>query len=92
MLTFSLVTFTFPLDGVVSLLADDGSTYRDNDEERLLQDHSGLTIPVKGMQYWVRGLSSPQYKVENLVLDNAGRPHTLQQAGWKIIYSSYVNN
>ena len=77
---------------VVSLLADNGKTYQDNDEERLLKKQSGLAIPVKGMQYWVRGLTSPQYKVDQLVLDNAGRPHTLQQAGWKISYSSYVNN
>jgi len=91
-ITGALVSKLRRTNGIISLLADDGRTYRDNDEERLLKDHSGLTIPVKGMQYWVRGLSSPQYKVDNLVLDNAGRPRTLQQAGWKIIYSSYVNN
>jgi len=77
---------------VVSLLADSGRTYRDTDEERLLQSQTGLKIPVKGLQHWVRGLSSPQYKVDQLVLDNAGRPLTMQQAGWKIVYSSYVNN
>jgi len=91
-ITGALVSKLSRTNGVVLLLADDGRTYRDNNEERLLRDHSGLTIPVKGMQYWVRGLSSPQYKIDNLVLDNAGRPQILQQAGWKIIYSSYVNN
>ena len=91
-ITGALVSKLSRTNGVISLLADNGRTYRDNDEERLLKEHSGLTIPVKGMQHWVRGLSSPQYKVDNLVLDNAGRPRTLQQAGWKIIYSSYVNN
>ena len=60
------------------------------DEERLLQTESGLKLPVKGMQYWVRGITSPQYKVDQLILDNAGRPQTLYQAGWKVSYSVIV--
>lgn len=91
-ITGALVSKLSRSNGVVSLLADNGRTFKDNDEERLLKNHSGLTIPVKGMQYWVRGLSSPQYKIDQLVLDNAGRPRILQQAGWKISYASYVNN
>ncbi len=90
--TGGLVSKLNRMNGAITLLADDGKTYRDTDEERLLKNQSGLSIPVKGMQYWVRGLTSPQYKVDSLVLDNAGRPLTLQQAGWKITYSSYVNN
>lgn len=90
--TGGLVSKLTRMNGAITLLADDGKTYRDTDEERLLKNQSGLSIPVKGMQYWVRGLTSPQYKVDSLVLDNAGRPLTLQQAGWKITYSSYVNN
>ena len=90
--TGALVSKLSRSNGVISLLADDGRTYRDNDEERLLKNQSGLTIPLKGMKYWVRGLSSPQYKVDRLVLDNTGRPRILEQAGWKISYSSYVNN
>lgn len=91
-ITGALVSKLSRSNGVVSLLADNGRTYRDSDEERLLKKQSGLSIPVKGMQYWVRGLPSPQSKVDRIVLDNAGRPLTLEQAGWKITYSSYVNN
>lgn len=91
-LTGGLISKLSRSNGVVTLLADDGRTYKDNDEERLLKTQSGLTIPLKGMQYWVRGLSAPQYKVDQLVLDNAGRPRTLKQAGWDVTYSSYVNN
>lgn len=74
----------------VSLLSDDGKTYRDNDEERLLTSQSGVTLPLKGMQHWVRGLSSPIYKLDQLVLDSQGRPQSLMQAGWKIEYSKYL--
>jgi len=76
----------------VSLLADDGKTYRDSDEERLLQRQAGIGLPLKGMQYWVRGLASPQYKTENITLDAYGRPQFIQQAGWKINYSRYLSN
>ena len=76
----------------VSLLADDGKTYRDSNEERLLLRQTGVKLPLKGMQYWVRGLASPRYKVEKLVLDASGRPQVLYQAGWKIEYSRYTNN
>jgi len=76
----------------VSLLSDNGKTYRDSDEERLLQRQAGISLPIKGMQYWVRGLASPLYKTQRLVLDPYGRPQSLQQAGWKINYSRYLSN
>ena len=76
----------------VSLLSDNGRVYNDSDEERLLQRQAGVKLPVKGMQYWMRGLSSPRYKVDKLVLDSRGRPLMLHQAGWKISYAAYVNN
>ena len=74
----------------VFLLADDGKTYRDVDEERLLDRQSGVKLPLKGMQYWVRGLATPAFKTNKLILDKSGRPRTLYQAGWKIDYSRYT--
>lgn len=76
----------------VSLLADNGKTFRDTDEERLLKRQAGIGLPLKGMQYWVRGLASPQYKTSKLILDAFGRPQALYQAGWKIEYSRYLSN
>jgi len=76
----------------VSLLSNDGKTYRSNNEEQLLKSRSGISLPLKGMKHWVRGVSSPLYKVDKLVLDNFGRPQALYQAGWKISYSKYSTN
>jgi len=76
----------------VSLLSDDGKTYRDTDEERLLKRQSGIELPLKGMQHWARGLTSPVYKTDKVVLDSFGRPQSIYQAGWKIDYSRYVSN
>jgi len=79
-------------NNVVTLLADDGKTYRDNDEERLLKSQTNLSVPLKGMQYWVRGVALPESKVDHLILDNIGRPKEIQQSGWKITYTSYFGN
>lgn len=76
----------------VYFLADDGKTYHDTDEERLLVRKTGVKLPIKGMQHWVRGLASPLYKVDKVVLDSKGRAQILVQAGWKISYSRYINN
>ena len=78
--------------GVVTLLDDNGRTFQDTDEERLLFTRSGYKLPLKGLTYWVRGLLSPDDKLEALVLDNSGRPKTIAQAGWLVTYSSYDNN
>ena len=91
-ITGGLISRLSRTNSTISLLAENGRTFQDTDEERLLQSQSGLKIPVKGLKYWVRGLTSPQYKVDQLLLDNSGRPNTIQQAGWKVVYTGYVDN
>lgn len=75
----------------VSLLANDGKTYRNADAEQLLRQQMGVGLPLKGMKYWVRGLVSPDYpqQKEALKLDVYGRPVQLQQAGWTVKYTKY---
>lgn len=91
-LTGALVSKLSRTEEVITLLADNGKTYNDDDEERLLKSQTNLNIPIKGMQFWVRGLTSPDYKLDKLVLDNGGRPLNVEQAGWKIAYLTYVDN
>lgn len=91
-ITGAVVSKLSRTNSIVRLIDDSGRIFQDTDEDRLLLSQSNLRIPVKGLQHWVRGLTSPQSKVDQLVLDGAGRPRTLQQAGWTIKYSSYVNN
>jgi len=75
----------------VSLLANDGKTYRDADAEQLLRQQMDVGLPLKGMKYWVRGLVSPDYpqQKEALKLDVYGRPVQLQQVGWTVKYTKY---
>ncbi len=74
------------------LLADDGKTYRSKNAEQLLLAQTGVKMPITGMPYWVRGISSPRYNIDKLVLDKQGRPTLIQQAGWLIQYPAYQGN
>lgn len=75
-----------------TLLANNGQRYHSRNAEQLLQQQTGLNLPLQGMQYWVRGLTSPQYKTDRLQLDQKGRPQLIQQAGWLIRYTNYEDN
>ena len=73
-------------------LQANGKTYRDANAERLLQGQMGVSLPVSGMKYWVRGIPSPDTPVDNVALDNLGRPQTLQQSGWVVEYLDWQGN
>ena len=66
-----------------------GKTYRDRDAEALLKRQMKVTLPLKGMKYWARGIASPNYAKAKVSLDKYGRPLTMIQAGWKIDYPLY---
>ena len=73
----------------VMLKGQDGKVYRDRDAEALLKRQMKVTLPLKGMKYWARGIASPDYPAAKASLDEYGRPLTLIQAGWKIDYPLY---
>lgn len=88
-LTGSIVAFLQSTNQGVTLKASDGQIYRDTDAENLLKAQMGVTLPLKGMRYWVRGMASPDYPNNQLALDDYGRPASMQQAGWLIQYTKY---
>jgi outer membrane lipoprotein LolB len=73
----------------VMMRAQDGKVYRDNDAESLLKSQLKVGLPLKGLRYWVRGISAPQYAKAEVNLDEYGRPVTLLQQGWSIEYPIY---
>ncbi|MGV6809936.1 MAG: lipoprotein insertase outer membrane protein LolB [bacterium] len=93
-LTGNIVAQLTSTEQGVSLLANDGKTYRDADAEQLLRQQMGVGLPLKGMKYWVRGLISPDYlQTKNAIkLDAYGRPIQLQQAGWMVKYTKYESD
>jgi outer membrane lipoprotein LolB len=73
-------------------LQANGKTYRDANAERLLQSQMGVSLPLGGMKYWVRGIPSPDTALEQVKLDAQGRPEMLQQAGWLVEYAGWQGN
>lgn len=90
-LTSGVVAYLTGSNTAVTLQAN-GKTYQDANAERLLQSQLGVSLPLDGMKYWVRGIPAPNTPVDNVKLDTQGRPVTLQQSGWHIEYSGWQGN
>lgn len=77
-------------DGVVLVDSDQNYFFADN-PDRLLQEVTGLRMPVQSLLYWMRGLPDWDVKNKNQKLDNYGRLALLEQAGWRIRFKRYIN-
>lgn len=71
-----------------AVLTTSQETYRAADLGALTQKVMGWTLPLEGLQYWVRGLTAPgdPGAVER---DAAGRIARLEQNGWRVNYLRY---
>ncbi len=49
----------------------------------------GWQWPVEALQYWVRGMPSPNSEAESLSLNPEGLLASLEQAGWQLEFSRY---
>ena len=63
--------------------------YAADNIQRLIYDTSGWLLPVDHMVYWVRGIPDPG-QPNRAVLDDRGRLKHLQQSGWHIEYTKYM--
>ncbi|MCW8899399.1 MAG: lipoprotein insertase outer membrane protein LolB [Gammaproteobacteria bacterium] len=77
-------------EGVLLVDADQRSFYADNPDQ-LLQEVTGVRMPVQSLLYWIRGLSNNNIKKDKQMLDNYGRLALLEQAGWSVRFKSYVD-
>ncbi|MCK4866263.1 MAG: outer membrane lipoprotein LolB [Gammaproteobacteria bacterium] len=77
-------------NGVVLVDSDQNYFFADN-PDRLLQEVTGLRMPVQSLLYWMRGLPDWDVKNKNQKLDNYGRLALLEQAGWRIRFKRYIN-
>ena len=74
-------------NGVV-LHTKEGMYFADT-PETLLSQHTGVTMPVSKLRYWILGIPSPTEQ-GNQQLDAYGRLKQLNQAGWDILLRRYV--
>lgn len=74
--------------GKVSLKDAEGRLYVADDAETLVRQVVGMTLPIKGLAWWVVGHPRPnsRYVAE---ADKNGRLAVLKQDGWRIEFSRY---
>lgn len=77
--------------GEVTLTTSDNQRYTAADAESLMQQQLGWSVPVRGMKFWVRGLPSPDGAISAATPDDRGRIRTLEQMGWQIEITDYVD-
>jgi outer membrane lipoprotein LolB len=75
--------------GGIELSDSSGNIHRAADADSLLEQATGLQMPVSGLHYWARGLSAPGTVVKAR-FDDQGRLLSLKQDGWGIDYRAYV--
>lgn len=77
-------------EGSVQLKTSKGESFQADNAEQLMQDLFGYSLPVNGLRYWLLGIPDPSQTHDSLVLDEYGRLKQLDQAGWLIDYSRYL--
>ena len=77
--------------GGYRLSLPDGRVLDDNSPEALLEKVIGWSIPISGLEYWIRGLPQPQSDFSHRI-DDAGRTRFLKQDDWSIDYIDYFSH
>lgn len=70
------------------LITRDGERYEAEDPDTLLAQVAGRNLPVRGLEYWVRGLPRPGAGYDPRA-DARGGPAGLIQDGWEIGYGPF---
>lgn len=76
--------------GQYRLLLPDGQSFENSTAEALLEDAVGWSLPISGLEFWVRGLPQPREDYRHR-LDAKGRAASIRQDGWNIDYLEYFD-
>jgi len=76
--------------GEYRLLLPDGQSFENTTAEALLEDAVGWSLPISGLDFWIRGLPHPQTAYSHR-LDSSGRARSIRQDGWDIEYQDYAS-
>ena len=66
----------------------DGRTVANDSPEALLEDVIGWSIPVSGLEYWIRGMPRPFSNFTHRI-HNSGSAREINQDDWVITYIDY---
>ena len=73
----------------VSLMTSEGETYFGDNAEQVLTQSTRLSIPVDGLEFWIKGIQHNQ-SAYTPVLNNSGLASSITQDQWKINYLDYT--
>ena len=76
--------------GYYRLQLPDGQEFVNTSAEALLEDVIGWSLPISGLEYWIRGLPRPDSNYSHR-LDGAGRAREIGQDRWAIDYLDYFS-
>jgi outer membrane lipoprotein LolB len=77
--------------GRYRLRLPDGRLVTNSSVEALLDEVVGWSLPIGGLDYWVRGVPDPR-TVSSHQLDSEGRARSIRQDGWDITYVDYFED
>ncbi len=72
-------------DGVYRLHLPDGQVFKNITAEALLEDVIGWSLPISGLEYWIRGMPRPGSDYSQRLRED-GRISYLEQDQWTIDY------
>ena len=75
-------------NGVKISLAD-GRTEYSNDADELFSSMTGLSLPVNGLQDWLRGMPVQGEEIQYISWNEPGQLYKLEQRGWQVEMSRY---
>ena len=74
--------------GTYRLRLPDGRVFENSSAEALLEEMIGWSLPISGLEYWIRGMPRPDSAYSHL-LDQGGRARSISQDQWAIDYLDY---
>ena len=75
-------------NGVKISLAD-GRTEYSNDADELFSSMTGLSLPVNGLQDWLRGMPVQGEEIQYISWNEPGQLYKLEQRGWQVEMGRY---
>jgi outer membrane lipoprotein LolB len=77
--------------GGYRLRLPDGRELVDSTPEALLEQVIGWSLPIGGMEYWIRGMPRPGSDYRHRI-NAAGLARSIAQDRWEIVYSDYFDD
>ena len=73
----------------VAIRTADGQTEYSDDANALFESMTGLSLPVAGLQDWLRGMPIQHEDIQSASWNTLGQLYKLEQNGWRIEMNRY---